>query len=98
MLHLDWHLTFRRIAIHVPTATAVVADLHLGYQDARRQCGDAIPSVDVETQLAPLIARWLIARLEAWSSPEICSRGRSMPKFGGPSKPSWRAPALNSSA
>jgi uncharacterized protein len=55
MLYLDWQLTPWRLAIHVPTATAVVADLHLGYQDARRQCGDAIPSVDVETQLAPLM-------------------------------------------
>jgi putative SbcD/Mre11-related phosphoesterase len=55
MLYLDWQLTSGRFAIHVPTATAVAADLHLGYQDARQQCGDAIPSVDMEAQLAPLM-------------------------------------------
>ena len=51
---LDWLLTPERIAIHKPTATAVVADLHLGYHEARRDCGDAIPLPDIDTILSPL--------------------------------------------
>jgi len=43
------------VAIHRPTATAVAADLHLGYLDARRQCGDAVPRADLETIIGPLI-------------------------------------------
>ncbi len=54
ILH-DWQLTPERVAIHRPTATAVVADLHLGYQEARRQSGDAVPLVDLNTQLLPLL-------------------------------------------
>jgi putative SbcD/Mre11-related phosphoesterase len=54
MIHFDWQLTPQRVAIHLPTATAVAADLHLGYQEARQRSGDAIPIVDVATQLAPL--------------------------------------------
>ena len=52
---VDWLLTPQRVAIHLPTATAVVADLHLGYHDARRRCGDAIPLCDLNVQLAPLL-------------------------------------------
>jgi metallophosphoesterase superfamily enzyme len=51
----DWLLTPQRVAIHQPTATAVVADLHLGYHEARRQSGDAIPLPDLNTILAPLL-------------------------------------------
>src|SRR6187401_338532 len=51
----DWFLTPQRVAIHKPTATAVVADLHLGYQEARRRCGDAIPLMNLETALQPLL-------------------------------------------
>jgi putative SbcD/Mre11-related phosphoesterase len=50
----DWLLTPERVAVHRPTATAVVADLHLGYQQARRQCGDAIPVVDAQSVFGPL--------------------------------------------
>jgi putative SbcD/Mre11-related phosphoesterase len=54
MMFHDWLLTPQRVAIHIPTATAVAADLHLGYQEARRLCGDAVPHTDMETNLAPL--------------------------------------------
>jgi hypothetical protein len=50
----DWLLTPFRLAVHQPTKTAVVADLHLGYSQARRQSGDAVPHVSIETQLTPL--------------------------------------------
>ncbi len=50
----DWWLTPRRVAIHLPTRTAVVADLHLGYGQARRQGGEAVPLGMLEQQLADL--------------------------------------------
>lgn len=55
-VHTDWLLTPERAAIHLPTATAVVADLHLGYDRARRRRGEAVPDVDLEDALAPLHA------------------------------------------
>jgi uncharacterized protein len=49
-----WRLTAARAAIHVPTATAVVSDLHLGYGEARRRGGEAVPAPDVAALLEPL--------------------------------------------
>jgi metallophosphoesterase superfamily enzyme len=39
----DWHLTAERVAIHRPTSTAVLSDMHLGYVTARRGDGEAVP-------------------------------------------------------
>ncbi len=50
----EWLLTPFRLAVHEPTATAVIADVHLGYREARQQTGDAVPLLDVSTQLSPL--------------------------------------------
>jgi putative SbcD/Mre11-related phosphoesterase len=50
----EWLLTPQRAAVHVPTATLVAADLHLGYHQARRRKGEAIPLWSVEELLAPL--------------------------------------------
>ncbi len=50
----DWLLTPQRVAIHQPTRTAVVADLHLGYDAARIGAGDAIPLRSLAEILAPL--------------------------------------------
>jgi uncharacterized protein len=50
----DWLLTPERVALHLPTATAVVADLHLGYDEARRRRGEAVPTRPLGEQLAPL--------------------------------------------
>jgi uncharacterized protein len=50
----DFLLTPQRIAIHLATATAVVADLHLGYREARHRSGDAVPGVDLDNVLDPL--------------------------------------------
>ncbi len=50
----DWLLTPQRLAIHQPSATAVVADLHLGYHQARRQSGEAVPLADLDDILLPL--------------------------------------------
>ncbi len=50
----EWLLTPERVAVHLPTATAVVADLHLGYARARRRAGEAVPEPDLGVTLAPL--------------------------------------------
>src|SRR4051794_35075306 len=50
----EWILTPYRLAVHGPTRTAVIADPHLGYSDARRRAGDAVPDVSLDVQLAPL--------------------------------------------
>jgi metallophosphoesterase superfamily enzyme len=61
-VHEDWLLTPERAAVHRPSATAVVADLHLGYDQARRQSGEAVPHFDLARALAPL---WTLFRREA---------------------------------
>lgn len=53
--HDEWLLLPQRIALHEPTATAVVADLHLGYATARQRQGDAVPARDVADELGPLV-------------------------------------------
>jgi uncharacterized protein len=59
VLH-DWLLTPARVAIHEPTDTAVVADLHLGYNEARRRSGEAVPLFDIGHHLRPL-SRMMLA-------------------------------------
>jgi putative SbcD/Mre11-related phosphoesterase len=53
-VHNEWLLTPERVGIHLPTGTAVAADLHLGYDQARNRAGDAVPIAPLEEQLAPL--------------------------------------------
>jgi putative SbcD/Mre11-related phosphoesterase len=56
MIVLDeWLLTAQRAAVHLPSGAAVVADVHLGYGEARRQGGDAVPLADPADALAPLL-------------------------------------------
>lgn len=50
----EWLLTPARAAIHLPTATAVLSDLHLGYAEARRSGGEAVPAAGIFEILAPL--------------------------------------------
>ncbi len=50
----EWLLTPQRVAIHEPTRTAVIADVHLGYGEARRAAGDAVPLPPPGASLAPL--------------------------------------------
>jgi metallophosphoesterase superfamily enzyme len=52
----DWLLTPARVAIHRSTATAVLADPHFGYAEARRLGGEAVPVRGLESALAPLEA------------------------------------------
>jgi putative SbcD/Mre11-related phosphoesterase len=53
-VHDDWLLTPERAAVHLPSATAVIADLHLGYDQARRRTGEAVPLFNLTQALAPL--------------------------------------------
>jgi putative SbcD/Mre11-related phosphoesterase len=53
-VHSEWLLTPERVALHLPTGTAVAADLHLGYDQARIRAGDAVPTGSLEEELAPL--------------------------------------------
>jgi metallophosphoesterase superfamily enzyme len=55
-LDADWLLTPERVAVHLPSATLVIADLHLGYSAARRASGEAVPLPDLAALLAPLAA------------------------------------------
>jgi putative SbcD/Mre11-related phosphoesterase len=50
----EWLLTPERVVLHLPTATAVAADLHLGYDEARRRRGEAVPARSLDEQLGPL--------------------------------------------
>ena len=54
LIHDEWLLTPARVAVHLPTTTAVLADLHLGYNEARRRDGEAVPPTDLALILAPL--------------------------------------------
>ena len=50
----DWLLLPQRLALHEPSATAVLADVHLGYSAARQRLGDAVPMRTVAQELQPL--------------------------------------------
>jgi putative SbcD/Mre11-related phosphoesterase len=65
-VHTDWLLTPERAAVHVPTGTAVIADLHLGYDRARQRSGEAVPTTtldDTLTRLTALFASPVVRRL-----------------------------------
>jgi metallophosphoesterase superfamily enzyme len=53
-VHGVWQLTPERVAVHRVTATAVLADLHLGYAQARQRRGDAVPAPGFDAMLQPL--------------------------------------------
>jgi putative SbcD/Mre11-related phosphoesterase len=62
----EWLLTPERAAIHLPSATAVIADPHLGYDEVRRRGGEALPMFDLDEALArldTLVARRQVQRL-----------------------------------
>ncbi len=62
----DWLLTPQRVAVHRPTATAVVADLHLGYAEARQRSGEAVPVRPLDEVLRGLrtvVQRHAVCRL-----------------------------------
>jgi metallophosphoesterase superfamily enzyme len=50
----DWFLLPQRFVVHEPTATAVLADVHLGYSATRQRLGDAVPCRSVMEEMQPL--------------------------------------------
>ena len=65
-VHTDWLLTPERAIVHLPTATAVLADVHLGYGQARRRGGEAVPAYDWDdtvSALSGLFSRRPVRRL-----------------------------------
>jgi len=54
IVHDEWLLTTARAALHLPTATLVLADLHLGYERARHRAGEAVPGRPIDDILSPL--------------------------------------------
>ncbi len=80
-LHEGWLLTPEGGAIHQEEATAVIADVHLGYEWARGEAGDCVPAHSLaETlgRLERLLARAHVRRLivagDLVESPRPCAR------------------------
>jgi uncharacterized protein len=62
----DWILTPEGAAIHPGERTAVIADVHLGYEWARGAAGDCVPAhslVETLARISAVLARATIARL-----------------------------------
>jgi uncharacterized protein len=62
----DWLLTPYRAVVHRPTATGVVADLHLGYAATRQASGEAVPELGegiVRQRVSRLITTYGLKRL-----------------------------------
>src|SRR5262245_46519008 len=66
MLPPEWLLTPERAAVHRPSRTAIIADLHLGYAEARQRRGEALPAgnwSEVRLALRSLFCRAPVERL-----------------------------------
>ncbi len=66
LIHEAWRLTPEGAAIHLDSSTAVVADLHLGYEWARAAGGDCVPTHSLDetlTKLDRLFTRARVTRL-----------------------------------
>ncbi len=75
--HADWLLTPYRAAIHVPSGTAVVADVHLGYAESRCRRGDAVPVTELAAPWRPLLTYLVdsgVHRLVV--AGDLCENGR----------------------
>jgi uncharacterized protein len=62
----DWILTPEGAAIHARERTAVIADVHLGYEWARGAAGDCVPAhslVETLARISAVLSRAAIARL-----------------------------------
>ncbi len=77
----SWQLAPEGAAIHREERTAVIADVHLGYEWARGSAGDCVPAHSLSETLIGLdrlLARAPIARLvvagDLVESPRFCSR------------------------
>ncbi len=77
----SWKFTPEGAAIHIGERTAVIADVHLGYEWARGAAGDCVPAHSLDETLARLdrlLGRAPIARLiiagDLVESPRPCRR------------------------
>jgi putative SbcD/Mre11-related phosphoesterase len=77
----SWQLTPEGAAIHLGERTAVIADVHLGYEWARGAAGDCVPAHSLDETMARLLrvlGRAEIARLvvagDLIESPRPCRR------------------------
>ena len=52
LVNKEWQLTPERALVHPATATAIVADMHLGYCEARQRGGEAVPAADLDDALS----------------------------------------------
>jgi putative SbcD/Mre11-related phosphoesterase len=52
LVNKEWLLTPERAIVHRATATAIVADMHLGYCEARQGAGEAVPTVALHESLS----------------------------------------------
>ncbi len=57
-----WHLAWEGAAVHIESQTAVIADVHLGYEWARGSGGDMVPSHSLHETIARLSS--LLDRIE----------------------------------
>ena len=58
MIWDDWWLDHRRMALHRPTGTLVVGDLHLGYLNFRQRLGESVPLESLAEELLRLEQAW----------------------------------------
>jgi putative SbcD/Mre11-related phosphoesterase len=80
----DWWLTPERAALHLPTVTAVIADLHLGYDQVRCRGGEALPEFGLDEAIAALravILRHNVRRLLI--AGDFCEDGRRQASAAG---------------
>jgi metallophosphoesterase superfamily enzyme len=52
LVNKEWLLTAERAIVHLASATAIVADMHLGYCEARQGAGEAVPAADLSDTLS----------------------------------------------
>ena len=69
-----WQLTPEGGALHAGERTAVIADVHLGYEWARGSAGDSIPAHSLAETLQDLESLLGRARSSVWSWPATWSR------------------------
>src|SRR3954470_17246862 len=76
-----WVLTPEGAAVHLAERTAVIADVHLGYEWARAAGGDCVPARSLDETLAKLAAlmAWveveqLVVAGDLVESPAFCRR------------------------
>lgn len=77
IVHDEWLLTAQRAAVHLPSATAVIADLHIGYEQVRRRSGEAVPAGDlheVSTRIRQFAELYNVRRLVI--AGDLCEDGR----------------------